>query len=158
MIKLNLGSGKRNIEGYVNIDAIKHTEETVVGNVLGLTDYEDASVDVIHSEHVVEHFTRPELNIFFSECSRLLKTGGKLCIIAPSLKSVIEEYLIKKDITYLDNFLYGLHEHMYDFHKQGIYEEKFKLLCIKYNLIVEEITYQSRVFSSNEIVLKAFKH
>lgn len=39
---------------------------------------EDASVDVCVCDHVLEHVEDPEL--FFSECRRVIKEGGYLCI------------------------------------------------------------------------------
>ena len=156
-MKLNLGSGKRDLEGYVNIDAVKQTEETVIGDVLNLT-YQDNSIDEIFSEHVVEHLTRPELNRFFSESKRMLKSGGKLHIIAPCITSAIEYYNEgKEDINWLDNFLFALHKHEYDFHKQSIYKEKLEMLCDKHGFKIEKLYYQDRSFSENEIVLEAVK-
>ena len=53
-MKLNLGSGQDNKEGYINIDAVGHTSDTVIGNILHL-DYADGSIDKIQSHHVIEH-------------------------------------------------------------------------------------------------------
>jgi len=136
MIKLNLGSGKRNQEGYTNIDAVKRTEETVVGNILELT-YEDASIDEIFSEHMIEHLTKNEFDHFFSECSRMLKSGGKL--------------------AQLEEFLYAEHLHEYDYHRHGIYEEKLRRMCTKYNFAVDSIEHRDTTWSLNEIVLLATK-
>ena len=156
MLKLNLGSGKKELDGYINIDAIKHSDTTIVADILNL-DYSDNSVDEIYSEHVVEHLDKNELDLFFSEASRMLKLGGKLQIIAPSMRSVILAYVNKEiNINYLDNFLFALHEHKYDFHKQGIYKEKFEKLCNKYNFKIINISYRSTTVSNYEIFMEAF--
>ena len=157
MIKLNLGSGKRNQEGYTNIDAVKRTEETVVGNILELT-YEDASIDEIFSEHMIEHLTKNEFDHFFSECSRMLKSGGKLALYAPCIVSAINSYN-KGDwpIAQLEEFLYAEHLHEYDYHRHGIYEEKLRRMCTKYNFAVDSIEHRDTTWSLNEIVLLATK-
>lgn len=166
MLNLNLGSGKRNIDGYVNIDAIKQTEDTVVGDILNLN-YKSGEVDKIFSEHVIEHLTRSELDMFFAECNRMLKQGGELELIAPCMITMIYKYVNKEnfgkyntifvDIVELENSLWGTHRHPYDYHKQGIYKEKLEMLCRTYGFVIQEIRCQDRVHSENEIYLLAIK-
>lgn len=165
-MKLNLGSGKRPMTDYVNIDAIKQTLETVVGDILNL-EYPDNSIEKIYSEHVIEHLTKPELEVFFNECYRTLIVGGKLELIAPDFVKVINKYNNKEkfgplyprlvNVEFLDDFLYGTHLHPYDYHKQLIYKEKLEQLCNKHKFIVEKIWYQDRDHSENEICLLAQK-
>lgn len=156
-LKLNLGSGKYNLGDYINIDAVKQTEDTVVGNILNL-DYKDSTVDVISSSHVIEHLTTPELDRFFYECHRMLKIGGQLEIIAPCMATVISKYCKGEvNIKYLHDFLFALHEHEYDFHKQGIYKEKLELLCAKYKFKIVKLTTQDRAMSKYELILKVVK-
>ena len=90
-MKLNLGSGKRSMSGYENIDAIKHTPNTIVGNILCLN-YLDNSVERIFSEHVIEHLDKNELEKFFSECRRMLVVGGELDLIAPSFLTILNKF------------------------------------------------------------------
>lgn len=141
IMKLNLGSGKKNMVGYVNIDAISHTKETVIGDILNLT-YGDESISHIYSSHVIEHLDKNELRRFFSECSRMLCKGGELELLAPSITLIINNFnagLV--DIDYVDDFLYALHLHQYDYHKQGIYKEKLERLCLEYGFNVNEISH-----------------
>lgn len=165
-MKLNLGSGKRPMADYINIDAVKHTPETVVADILHLN-YPDNSVERIFSEHVIEHLDKPELEIFFSECRRMLVNSGELELIAPDFVKTIHKYVNKEmfgpncpivvDINFLDGLLYQGQEHLYDYHKQGIYKEKFERLCAKYNFEIIRIWYQDRPHSENEICLLAKK-
>lgn len=154
ILKFNLGSGKRNLDGFINIDAIEHTPQTVVGDILNL-DYEDNVATELYSEHVIEHLDRNQLDMFFKECKRLLVSGGIMTIVGPCLRDTIKDYVEGLfDITYLDNFMYALHEHEYDYHKQGIFKEKFEMLCEKHNLNIIEIKYQARG-REREVVLVA---
>jgi len=156
-LNLNLGSGKRNREDYINIDAVFHTPETVLGDVLHLQ-YADNSVDKIFSEHVIEHFDRKDLDVFFGECKRVLKQGGELELIAPCIKTWIKRYITGEiDITTLDSFLYGPQLHPHDFHRQGIFDEKLILLCGQYGFAINELKYQDRAHSMWEVYLKAIK-
>ena len=43
---------------------------------------EDASVDLLLADHVLEHVAEPER--FFEECRRVLKPGGHLCLRTPN--------------------------------------------------------------------------
>lgn len=156
-LKLNLGSGKNNIDTYINIDAVAHTPTTLVGDILNL-DYKDSTVTAISSWHVVEHLTVPELDRFFSECNRMLKIGGELEIVAPCMLTAINEYYKGNiNIEYLHNFLFALHKHTYDFHKQGIYKEKLEALCDKHNFKIKCLNTRNKVGSNYELVLLAIK-
>jgi len=131
------------------------------------SDSADGSIEKIHSEHVIEHLTKPELSIFFTECNRMLKVGGELELIAPDFLKVINKYINKEvfgpmypklvDAEFLDSFLYGTHLHPYDYHKQGIYKEKLEHLCMDHGFEVIKIWYQDRPHSENEICLIAIK-
>lgn len=150
-MKLNLGSGKRNRDGFINIDAIKQTEDTVVANILSLT-YDDNSIDHIYSSHVIEHLDKNEIKVYFKECSRMLKSGGIMEILAPCMTTVIDNYKNGKcTIDFLDDFLFARHLHEYDYHKQGIYEQKLKKLYTEYGFTITRIDYNDNAFSETEI-------
>lgn len=165
-MKLNLGSGKRPIADYENIDVVKHTPNTIVGDILHL-DYSNNSIEKIFNEHVIEHLDKPELDKFFNECNRMLMVGGELELIAPDFLKVIDKYKNKEffgphvstivDVDFLDDFLYGPHRHLYDYHKQSIYKKKLERLCTKYNFEILNIWFQDRPHSDNEICLLARK-
>jgi SAM-dependent methyltransferase len=48
---------------------------------------DDASVDLVVADHVLEHVTSPDR--FFSECRRVLRPGGHLCARTPNRWSYI---------------------------------------------------------------------
>jgi len=156
-MKLNLGSGKRNLEGFINIDAVKQTDTTTIGDILNLN-YKDNSIDEIYSEHVIEHLTKIELNRYFTEANRMLVSGGRFNLIAPSMVSAIDLYLKDiENIDWLDSFLFANHIHEFDFHKQGIYKEKLFRLCKENGFNVISCEFQDREFSICEIKLEAIK-
>jgi len=84
MVKLNLGCGRRNLDGkdWVNVDKYPHP------NVDALCDldafpypFKDNSADYIYLNHVLEHLKNPYDVIL--ECHRILKTSGILEIKVP---------------------------------------------------------------------------
>ena len=156
-IYLNLGSGRRPREGYINIDAVKHTEETIVGDVLNLK-FANDSVDKIFSEHVIEHFDRKDLERFFDECHSMLKPGGEIEFIAPCIKTWIQRYINGEiDMIHLDLFLYGPQLHPYDFHRIGIFNEMLYPLCDRHGFQIIDLQYQDRPHSTWEVYMRAIK-
>lgn len=47
--------------------------------------FADASVDFLHSSHLVEHLVPADLRLFLTDCDRVLKPGGVLVVSAPLL-------------------------------------------------------------------------
>lgn len=56
-MKLNIGCGLNILDGYINIDKVKTTPDTVVKDILNL-DYPADSAEEIYLRHVIEHFLR----------------------------------------------------------------------------------------------------
>lgn len=71
MVKLNLGSKHRRLEGFDNLDKIFgwHFQD-------GLPNYKDNSVDAITISHALMFLTLPEVTTFAKEMLRVLKPGG----------------------------------------------------------------------------------
>lgn len=88
-MKLNLGSGYYQKEGFENLDA-------VFGHHLPgyLSRYGNASFDLIFSEHFIEHLTWDEGLALAKECRRILRpVTGRLQFSCPDLRIVAERYL-----------------------------------------------------------------
>ena len=53
---------------------------------------EDETVDLIYSEHLIEHLTLEDGLKHFAECRRLLKPNGVLRIATPDLAELVKDY------------------------------------------------------------------
>jgi SAM-dependent methyltransferase len=83
MIKLNLGCGTNVLDGWENHDAgVDITKPLPWG-----TD----TADCIFAEHVVEHVPYNAAVLFFTECHRVLRTGGIIRIAVPSVERIWRE-------------------------------------------------------------------
>lgn len=71
MVKLNLGSKHRKLEGFDNLDKIFGWDFQD-----GLPQYTDDSVDGITISHALMFLTIPEIKQFSREARRVLRTGG----------------------------------------------------------------------------------
>ncbi|GAB4148778.1 MAG: hypothetical protein Fur0021_09050 [Candidatus Promineifilaceae bacterium] len=89
--KLNLGCGYNILDGYVNIDKVQTTPQTIVGNILTL-DYPDQSVAEIYLRHVIEHFFEDEIRQLLQNCQRMLQVGGYLIVETPDFERIVEAW------------------------------------------------------------------
>jgi predicted SAM-dependent methyltransferase len=85
-VKLNLGSGCRNIVGYTNVDLDPRAD--VHADIRKLP-FDDESADEIMAIHVIEHFYRWEVEDVLKEWARVLKPGGKLVLECPDLAKIV---------------------------------------------------------------------
>jgi len=85
--KLNLGCGENRQEGYIGVDKFK---TPVVDVEWDLEQYPypfaDGTIDEIFTSHYIEH--HHDIRKFMNECWRILKSRGKMIIVAPYWSSV----------------------------------------------------------------------
>jgi SAM-dependent methyltransferase len=79
-LKINFGCGGNRLQGWDNVD-----EEIDIRKPLP---YMSAQTQFILAEHVVEHVTYYEAIEFFKECRRVLRLGGVLRVIVPSVENI----------------------------------------------------------------------
>ena len=94
-MKLNLGSNTKQIEGFINVDALPFPE---VDEVWDLTKIpypfaEEFSVDEILSVECLEHISFRDTYRVLSEWYRIMKVGGKLKIQVPDIEKMIYYYV-----------------------------------------------------------------
>lgn len=83
-MKLNLGAGKRRLEGYISVDLDKNADVQL--DVRNLSVYQDNSIEEIIAVHLIEHFYYWEVNPLLQEWRRVLVPGGKLILECPDLE------------------------------------------------------------------------
>ena len=60
-VKLHLGSGKRHLKGFINVDREYSDGVDLVSDVRDLSAFADSSVAEIYSSHTLEYFDRMEV-------------------------------------------------------------------------------------------------
>jgi predicted SAM-dependent methyltransferase len=126
MTKLNLGCCHVIKEGFINYD-IAPGPGGVVQDLTKPLPHANESVDLIVSEHFLEHITRPQALGLLKECYRVLKPGARCRTTVPGLKIVVEDYvngyrdrygdMLKMDTPcqMLNNSMRNWgHQHLYD--------------------------------------------
>lgn len=81
-MRLNLGSGGRPADGWVNVDIVEHPSVDVVHDLDVIPwPWEDGSAEQIVAQDVFEHVANPVG--FMTESHRVLAVGGLLVIKSP---------------------------------------------------------------------------
>jgi predicted SAM-dependent methyltransferase len=91
-IHLHLGCGRKYLPGFVNVDANPRQKIDLWLDVRNGIPFRDNSVASIYTTHMLEHFFPDELQRLLAECYRVLRPGGGMRIIVPSLRTAIEAY------------------------------------------------------------------
>lgn len=105
--KLHIGCGNRYIPGFIHIDVRKLPHIDYVTSADKLDMFEDSSLDLIYSCHMLEHLKRHEVEDVLKEWYRVLKPGGTLRVAVPDFEKVAEVYLKTKDLKSVKGLLLG---------------------------------------------------
>jgi len=95
-MKLNLGCGKKILDGYDNIDLNNKDQRVIKCDIRTLPQYLDDSVDEILLNNVLEHLANKDLRSSLKEWNRILKVRGILIIIVPNVIGAVKAYLNNK--------------------------------------------------------------
>jgi len=102
-LHLNLGSGANPVKGFVNIEGVAQRHKEMWLDLRNGLPFPDNTVDGIFTCHVFEHFYMPELAPLVKDCHRVLKPGGTLRILVPSVDKAIAAY-VNQDPSFFSPF------------------------------------------------------
>lgn len=105
--QLCLGAGNVRIPGFISIDSRELPELDYVTSVDKLDMFQDNSVDLIYSCHVLEHFPRRATQRVLREWYRVLKPGGTLRLAVPDFEACVKVYETTKNMALLLGHLVG---------------------------------------------------
>jgi predicted SAM-dependent methyltransferase len=89
---LNIGCGPKYVEGMINIDGnIFQRKDLWLDVTVGLP-FPDGCVSGIYASHILEHFDAHRAKKLLFEFCRVLKPGGAVRLIVPSLEYAIRAY------------------------------------------------------------------
>jgi predicted SAM-dependent methyltransferase len=92
-LRVNLGAGSSGREGWVNVDLFDLPGVNCVWDSRKRLPFADDSVEMIFSEHFVEHLDyTEEIPYFMSECFRVLVPGGTVRIVVPDAGGYLAAY------------------------------------------------------------------
>jgi hypothetical protein len=113
-MKLHLGCGKVNIDGFINIDIRYLPSVDSLEDIQFLRSY--SNVDVIYACHILEHFSRWNIpNVLRVWVSKLCP-GGKLYLSVPDFDAIVDYYKETDDLDSLIGLLHGGQDYDSNFH------------------------------------------
>ena len=92
--KLHLACGTNILSDWHNIDIFEE-EPVIYWNLVNRLPVGDSTVEVIYSEHFIEHIAYQEAKDLLIDCHRVLKPGGTIRLSTPDLSKIIYEYEAK---------------------------------------------------------------
>jgi hypothetical protein len=113
-VKLNLGGGEIQIDGYINVD--RH-----VGKEVYPLEYPDNSVDEIRASHILEHFSYHDTVKVLENWLSKLKPGGIIKLSVPDFKKICDQYQKQHDSP-INGYVMGGQVDQDDFHR-AIFDE-----------------------------------
>jgi ubiquinone/menaquinone biosynthesis C-methylase UbiE len=102
VLNLNIGSGSRRIEGYLNVDIRNDANIDIVSSAWDLPGIEDATVSNIYSRHMLEHLDPTDAQKTLRKWFQILKPGGTLNVIVPDLEFHAKQLLGLESSTFAD--------------------------------------------------------
>lgn len=89
---VNIGCGPKYVPGMINVDGNIFCKKDIWLDVgLGLP-FSDCSLKGIYASHVIEHFDGKNVKKLFVEFYRVLKFGGVVRLVVPSLEYAVRAY------------------------------------------------------------------
>ena len=94
--KLQIGSGRNYIEGWLNTDFLAKPPKYPFLNATKSFPLPDSRFVRIYSEHMIEHIDQKSGENMLRECFRVLKPGGRIRIETPDLERMCALYSNKE--------------------------------------------------------------
>lgn len=117
-LKIHLGAGPINIQGWVNVDARQAPHIHLYSEGFGLDEFADGGVSEIYMCHVLEHFSFDEVKAILANLRRKLKVGGVLRLSVPDFDRLVAVYQANSsDLELIKYALMGGQDYAYNFHK-----------------------------------------
>lgn len=105
--KLQIGAQSNSISGWLNVDIEPKENHVVYLDATTSFPIPDNSFDYVFTEHMIEHIAYEDADFMISECSRILKPGGKIRIATPdimTLVKILQEHDSEDHSAYVEHY------------------------------------------------------
>jgi predicted SAM-dependent methyltransferase len=143
-LRLNVGSGGRGVEGWVNVDVGRlHSDQTLPCDIRYGLPLLDGQVSHIFAEHIIEHIeVRHDLPRVLRDCFRVLEPGGRIRIIVPDTERYLRAYVNRDEALWDSLGLSKMPDDMptpmmmvnHVFHQEGEHMFGYDFETMKYQL------------------------
>lgn len=123
-LKIHLGAGTINIQGWVNIDARDASHIHLQSKGFDLNEFNDGSISEIYMCHVLEHFSFAETKLILKKLHQKLRRGGVLRLSVPDFDQLIAiYYATDKNLEIIKMALMGGQDYEFNYHK-AVFNER----------------------------------
>ena len=143
---LHLGCGSSKLPGLINCDLFNPDADFKV-DCTNLSIFEDNSIDLIESHHMIEHFSFADTERALAEWHRVLRPRGLLVITCPDISRICQRWLKystfyllfprPEKLDYMVKMLVGSQEHDGMFHKNAFDARRMSRLLSKHSFKAE---------------------
>ena len=102
-LKIHIGCGNINLQGWLNIDARDFKHVHIISNGFDLSEFKEDSVAEFYLCHVLEHFSFYEANEFIKKLYNLLKPRGLIRVSVPDIKKLYILYNKQKKLSIIEH-------------------------------------------------------
>jgi len=88
-MRVMIGAGPSKQHGWLPTDLTPSRPDVMFLDARKKLPFQDACVDLIHTEHMIEHIDFDDGQRFLAECARILKPGGRIRISTPDFDRVL---------------------------------------------------------------------
>jgi len=97
---VHLGSGDHRLRGWINVDILPGSAE-VLADFTAPLPFRSGSVDLLHSEDLLEHLDEKSGKRFLAECHRVLRPRGIMRLLTPDLRALVERVYLQREPRHL---------------------------------------------------------
>ncbi len=117
-LRIHLGAGPINIQGWISIDARQAPHIHLQSEGFSLNEFADGGISEIYMCHVLEHFSFKEVETVLDTLRKKLKVGGVLRLSVPDFDQLISIYHSSgSNLESIKSALMGGQDYVYNFHK-----------------------------------------
>ena len=99
--RLHLACGNHVLDDWANLD-LENNGQVIGWDLTHRLPVRSDTIELIYSEHFIEHLPLDQAAIFLTECHRVLRPDGILRLSTPSLKKIVDEYLSGRTSEWCD--------------------------------------------------------
>lgn len=132
-LKIHLGSGPINIQGWVNVDVREAPHIHLRSEGFALDEFANGAISEIYMCHVLEHFSFEQARTVLKTMYGKLKPGGVLRLSVPDFDQLITIYHASgNNLDLIKMALMGGQDYEYNYHKSifnGVFLGDLLLSC-----------------------------
>lgn len=98
--RVHLGAGDHRLNGWTNVDLQPNVAD-VLADFTSPLPFRTGSVDLLHSEDLLEHLDGEAGKRLLADCYRVLRPGGVMRLLTPDLRALIDRVYQQREPRHL---------------------------------------------------------